>query len=889
MRKTAVLLFSLVASVIATPEVTTLDNGLVVITEEMGYTRSVVVLVQYRVGSRNETDEISGISHFTEHMLFNGTPGMPDTRFWQIVQKNGGMANGGTGQDQTTYFLQFPADRLEEALVIESDRMRNCPMDSAVVAEEIGVVLDEWRLGQDSPDNTLWRRMAETMHPAHPYRRSVIGTGETISAYTAESVKEYYDTWYQPGNAVLVIAGDIDSDRTLDLVEQYFGLIPGRDIPELMLPEDPPLEGPVREAFVFPADAVRLMISFQGCKMLHPDIAPLHFIAAYLTSGRTSWLENNLVLTGLASGAWADAPWSVDPDAFSISVTLQEGVSADSVELLIQNELQRLSTELLDPELMEGIKQRYAASEILSSDNPLSVAYLRAYNWNQTGDPLYSETFLRAIEALTPQDVRSAAQRYFIPERTAVAVLTPGGEAPVSSADPDPHRELVPPDDLEWNGLSVTPADIAVPDRSVSDGVSRFTLDNGVTLLVRDDHTFPIVEIMFTFPMGDRRTMPGMAGLAELTGETMMGGTDDLERLSFHRRLEDIGAGTWLSTGDAYALGNTYGLSESAETLFLSTSDLLRRPALREEDFLAARERMTGSIRTGREQPMGRVFSEADLVLEWEGEAYITSEETMGRISIDDIRDYYRACVRPSETVIAVVGDITPERALELTERYFSDWAEPAVPLPSLAEYSFRTVPGDTLVVVMPGRIQAATAVMCPAPGLDSPDEPAFAMAARILGSGISSRLGSYIREQQGLAYAVWGGTNSMSSGLRETARFMAMYSTGASMNARALQSTVNECQRLASDGVEEMELLLEQSRAVGAHALGCDTYGDLARYLAVTEAMGFPLNRDLERLRQTTALTTSQVREAAAKYFTGNWFVYTAGGIGEDMEPLDQ
>lgn len=889
MRTAAVLILSLVAAAIATPEVTTLDNGLVVITEEMGYTRSVVVLVQYRVGARNETDEIAGISHFTEHMLFNGTPSMPDTRFWQIVQKNGGMANGGTGQDETTYFLKFPADKLEEALAIESDRMRNCPMDSAVVAEEIGVVLDEWRLGQDSPDNALWRRMAETMHPVHHYRRPVIGTEETISAFTASSVKEYYDTWYQPGNAVLVIVGDIDTGRTLELVEQYFGPIPGRAIPELVLPQDPPLEGPVRDELMFPADAARLTISFQGCEMLNPDVAPLHFIAAYLNRGRTSWFENNLVLTGLASEAWTGTPWSLDPEAFSISVILQEGVSADSVEFLVMNELQRLSTEILDPELMEDIKQRYAAFEILSQDNPLSVAYIRAYDWNMTGDPLYSEKFLEAIESLTPRDVRNAAQKYFVPERTAVAVLTPGGEAPVASADPDPHRELVPPDDLEWDGLSVTAADIAVPDRSISEGVSRFTLDNGVTLLVRDDHTFPIIEIMFTFPLGDRRTMPGWAGLAELTGETMMGGTEDLDRLAFHRRLEEIGAGTWLSTGGAYTLGNTYGLSESAETLFLSTSDLLRRPAMREEDFLAARERMAGGIRTNREQPMGRVFSEAELVLEWEGEAYITSEETIGRISIDDIRDFYRACVRPSETVIAVVGDITPERALELAGQYFSEWEEPAVPVPPLGEYSFRPVPGDTLVAVMPGRIQAATAVMCPAPGLDSPDEPAFAMAARILGSGISSRLGSYIREQQGLAYAVWGGTNSMSSGLRETARFMAVYATGASMNSRALQSTVNECRRLASDGIEEMELLLEQSRAVGAHALGYDTYGDLARYLAVTEAMGFPLDQDIERLRQTTALTTSQVREAAAKYFTGNWFVYSAGGIGEDMEPLDQ
>lgn len=888
MRAAALVLCSLAAAT-AAPEVTTLDNGLVVITEEMDYTRSVVVLVQYRVGARNETDGISGISHFTEHMLFNGTPAMPDTRFWQIVQKNGGMANGGTGQDQTTYFLQFPADRLEEALAIESDRMRNCPMDSAVVAEEIGVVLDEWRLGEDSPDNAIWRHMARMMHPFHPYRRPVIGTEETIGAFTSASVREYYNTWYQPGNAVLVIVGDIDTGHALELVGQYFGSIPGREIPELVLPEDPPLEGPLRDELVFPADAARLMISFRGCETIHPDNVPLSFIAAYLSGGRTSWFENNLVLTGLATSAWASAPWGMDPDPFSISVILQEGVSADSVEFLILNELRRLSTELMDPELMEGIKQRYAASEILSSDDPLNVAYTRAYSWNQTGDPLHREAFLREIDRLAPQDVMEAARKYFDPGEMAVLLLTPGGDAPASSPDPDPHRELVPPDDLEWDGLSVTPADLVLPDRSVSEGVSRFTLENGMTLLVRDDHTFPIIEIMFTFPMGDRRAMPGWAGLAALTGETMMGGTDELERRSFHRRLEDIGAGTWLSTGDAFTLGNTYGLSEFAETLFLSTSDLLRRPAMREDDFLAARELMIGRIIAGREQPMGRVFSEAHLVLEPAGEAYITTEETLGRISLEDVREFRSACVRPSETVIAVVGDITPERALELARQHFSDWAEPAMPVPPLAEYSFRPVPGDTIVAVMPGRIQAATAVMCPAPGLSSPDEPAFSMAARILGSGISSRLGSYIREQQGLAYAVWGGTNSMSSGLSDTARFMAMYATGASMNNRALQSTVNECMRLASDGIEEMELLLEQSRSVAAHALGYDTYGDLARYLAVTETMGLPLDHDIARLGRITALTPSEVREAADRYFTGDWFVYSAGGIDEDLEPLDQ
>lgn len=888
MRKTIVALLAMVSASFGAPCVTVLDNGLTVITEEMGYTRSVAVVMLYKVGARNETDQIAGISHFTEHMLFNGTPSMPDTRFWQIVQKNGGSANAGTGQDNTTYYLHFPASRLEEALAIESDRMRNCPMDSATVAAEIGVVLDEWRLGQDSPDGAIWRRATEILHPLHPYGRPIIGWEETIRSYTHESVKAYYDTWYQPGNAVLVIVGDFDTSEALSMVDRYFGDIPGARVPELILPQDPPLGGPVREAFRFPSDSERIQLCFQACEQLHPDMVPLSFIANYLSAGRTSWLENNLVLTGLASSAGATAPWSIDTSSFRIYASIQEGVNSDSVENLILHELRRLSTELLDPETMEGIKRRFLAAEIISSDNPLRIGWSRAYYWHLAGDPMYRDRFLESVSALTPEDVRETASRYFVPERTLSVHMSPGGDAPAVASDSDPHRELAPPDDLNWDGFSISPADLAVPEGSVSEGVRRYSLENGITLLVMEDHTFPIIEIMFTFPMGSRRTSPGMAGLAQITAETMLGGTDELDRRTFHGRLEALGAGTWLRPNSSYSTGNTYGLSGDSDVLFMSTADLLTRPALREEDFLAARSRMLGRLLVSREQPIGRVFSEADIVLEGEGSAFVTTEETLNAISIESVREFYSRCARPSETVIVVVGDIAPELALDAVRNHFGHWTEPEGSTPQLVEYSFRDLPGDTLTASIPGRIQAATAVMCPAPGLSSPDEPAFAMAARILGGGLSSRLGRYIREQQGLAYAVWGFSDAGSSGLLNTAKFTAAYATGVAMNVRALQSTVNECERIGLEGLEEMELLLEKSRAVGSHALSYDTYGDLAGYLAMVETMGFQLDWDVERLRRMTALTVDDVRSAAARYFTGDWFVYSAGGIGEDLRPLE-
>jgi zinc protease len=873
--------------VFAAPEVHTLPNGLTVITEEMDYTRSVAVVVQYRVGARNETDSLAGISHFTEHMLFNGTPSMPNTTFWQIVKKNGGMANGGTGEDHTTYYLNFPAGRLAEALAIESDRMRNCPMDSATVADEIGVVMDEWRLGQDSPDQAIWQAMSGIMHPEHPYRRPVIGYGETISAYTAPEVRDYYDTWYQPGNAVLVIAGDIDSGEVMELVEEYFGGIPEGYAPELNLPGDPALGGPVRQELVFPAESARLMIGFQGPGQTSPDIPALDFIAAYLSSGRTSWLENTLVLPGMASGAWAYAPGSIDPSPFAITAVLQEGADPDSVESIVLEELELLSTSLLDEETLDGIKRRFEAGQILSSDSPVGVAWQRAYYWNLAGDPLYHEKYLESFSALTAEDIRDAAARYFSPENRATVVLLPGGGDPAAATGGDIHRELAPPDDLDWEGLAITPGDLAPPEESASEGVSRFTLENGLTLLVREDHTFPIVELVFSFPMGDRRNPPELAGLAALTGETMLGGTAELDRPSFHGRLENVGAGIRIIPGDAFTTGNVWGLSRDAEILFTSAADVLIRPAMRSGDFEAARSRAAGRVRTSMEDPMGMVFSRAAGVIETETSARTVTLESLERITAGDVRECRRICARPSETVIAVVGDITPERALELVGADFSAWTDPEEEVPEPAEYGFRNVAGDTMTVYIPGRIQASAAVMCPAPGLDSPDEPAFDMASRILGAGISSRLGRYIREQQGLAYAVWGYSDAQYTGLRNTAVFTAVYATGASLNTRALRSVQNECERLAGEGVEEIELQVEQSRAMGSHALSFDTYGDLAEYLARVESAGLPLDWDVQRLRLISGLAPEDVRRAAGRYFTGKWFVFAAGGIGGDLEPV--
>ena len=207
--------------------------------------------------------------------------------------------------------------------------------------------------------------------------------------------------------------------------------------------------------------------------------------------------------------------------------------------------------------------------------------------------------------------------------------------------------------------------------------------------------------------------------------------------------------------------------------------------------------------------------------------------------------------------------------------------------MPRLIPYAFSDQPGDTLVVSMPGKVQVAEIAGCRAPSYLSDDFVPFTTMSRILGGGIGSRLGQNIRETQGLAYMVSSRIDGTSSGSEEGNRFMGFLATGAPTASRALEAMIYETGRMASEDVQPEELLLEQSRSIGRHALSYDSYDSQARYIAACAAMGLPLDRDLTILEQTVALKVEDIRQVASEYFSDQWFVVVAGGVDENLEPL--
>ena len=885
------LLTALLASIPAIAEeaeVHRLDNGLTVITREMHYAPVAVSAIAYRVGGRNEPDSILGMSHFCEHLMFKGTPSMPKSRFWQIIQRDGGWANAFTGSDLTVYFMMLPARRLEDALRIESDRMTGCTIDSAEVAAERGVVHEERRMRTtDSPSGALYEAMREEAFRLHPYGNPIIGYDDNILDYDHCCARDYYESYYCPSNAVLALVGDFRTDSVMAMVEEYFGELPEREPgPEPAVTEPPQTERR-RVEISHPSNLPRALLAFHTPAGDHPATPALSMISSYLSSGRSSWLEQNLVSTGVVTSAYAYNEGGIDPGLFVIGLTLPPEGNVPAAIDSVEAELRRLAAEPLPEEELAMLRRRTKAGEIISEASPVRMALGMAMDMAAFDDHRMTRRRVEAMDAVTAGDISEEAAEYLDPEKSTVAILEPEGGRGGSAGEPDRlPTDVVEPQAISYEGLEIPENMLRPPSRSISAGVDSLVLENGLRVFVLEDHTFPIASVRFSVPMGRYREDPLLAGLADVTAETMMRGTDELGYGEFHRRLERLGASLSFGAGNRDASGSITLLAEDLDVGMRTVADLLLRPALRGEDLQRVLEEARASVESNAESVFGVAGDNLDRLLSLRREAaHVTTLESLDRINRREVFRFFERFCRPEAAVITVVGDVETGDVMAMAEGLFADWDNPKSTLLPAEYPPFPEAAGDTLVQTMPGRVQAAVMVGAPGPGYLSEDHVAFGVMNRILGAGIGSRLGHSVRDEQGLAYVV----GSYLSSLAEAGRFGAYLSTRADYAPQALQSVLDEFERISSEEVDEVELRLAQSCEVGRHAVSASSYGSIARYLTGTAVQGFAPDHDIRRLRQVVELTPEDVLEVAAEYLDRQgWFVSIAGGITEDLAPME-
>ena len=410
---------------------TILDNGLKVLLLEDHKSAAVTFQVWYRVGSRNEIDGKSGLSHFLEHMMFKGTPSVKPEEYAKIIARNGGNSNAFTSQDYTVYFATMSREKIGIEIGLEADRMANAILDGPTFENEKSVVMEERRLRtDDNPDQALAEVAGAIIYMVYPYRRPVIGWMSDILNLTRDDLIQHYKTYYAPNNAFIVAVGDFSTDEMLAKIKQEFGKVARRPDPPKVKFEEPPQQGERRAALKKEAELPLLAAYYHAPNLLNRDAFALDLLSTILAGGRSSRLHHDLVYEKqIATSVDADYEgFLIGPSLLSMSAQVMPEKQADEVQRAIDAAVEKIKSEPVPDRELQKAKNQVEAAFVFGQDSIFGQA-LRIGMFESLAKWQLINDYLPGIRAVTAEDVLRVAKKYLDPDRRTIGVLIPTKES----------------------------------------------------------------------------------------------------------------------------------------------------------------------------------------------------------------------------------------------------------------------------------------------------------------------------------------------------------------------------------------------------------------------------------------------------------------------------
>ncbi|MEJ5331037.1 MAG: pitrilysin family protein [Desulfobaccales bacterium] len=406
---------------------TTLDNGMRVLLLKEPRAPLVTHQVWYRVGSRFETVGKTGLSHLTEHLMFKGTEKYGPKVFSRLVQKSGGNDNAFTSRDYTAYFQTGPASELRRWMEMEADRMRGLKVTEEAFATEQKVVLEERRLRtEDDPVSFLVEEVYAAAYKAHPYQWPIIGWYDDIKSLTLPDFQQYYQTYYQPNNATLVVVGDIDLEATLKDIREVYGALPKGPQPPQPTAREPRQYGERRVWVQREAQLPYVVMVHHVPNWQHPDCFALELLARVLSQGRSSRLYQKLIYTdrlALEAGADYDLD-TADPSLFMLYAQPLPGKTSEKVEAALIAEIRRLQQEEVGARELAKVKNQATAAYYQAMDSLFFRGMLLGRLETVARWTLARE-FVPKIQAVSAADLKRVAGQYLVPTNRTVGILVP--------------------------------------------------------------------------------------------------------------------------------------------------------------------------------------------------------------------------------------------------------------------------------------------------------------------------------------------------------------------------------------------------------------------------------------------------------------------------------
>ncbi|MFQ5741275.1 MAG: M16 family metallopeptidase, partial [Acidobacteriota bacterium] len=725
-----------------------LDNGLTLIVHEDHKAPIVAVNVWYHVGSKNEKRGRTGFAHLFEHLMFNGTENYDD-EFFEPLEKVGATGmNGTTNADRTNYFENVPSNALDLALWLESDRMGHLlgALSEEKVNEQRGVVQNEKRQGENQPYGKVRQLLTENTYPAgHPYSWTTIGSMEDLDAASLEDVKEWFRSYYGTANAVLVVAGDVDTQAVKAKVEKYFGDIPSGPPVSRQSQWLAKMSGSHRERTEDRVPQDRIYKTWNVPPWGSREGTLLGLVARVLSSGKVSRLYKRLVYEDqIATNVSAFNSLREIGGQFRIQATAQPGKSLAEVEKALDEELQRLLRDGPTQEELDRVRTQYFSQFVRGLERIGGFggkSDTLAQNEVYGGRPDYYKTTLHYVEEATPADLKQVAQKWL---SDGVFIL---------EVHPFPKYRNAAGIDRS-TGL---PA-VGEPPEPRFPRLQRSTLANGLKVIVAERHTLPLVNFNLLIDAGYAADQLSAPGTASMTASMMDEGTRTRSALQISEEIAKLGAqlgtGTSLDTSSVFLSALKANLDPSLE-LF---AEIALHPSFPEQELQRLKRQRLAQIRREKVSPVQMALRVLPRLLYGKGHAYgnpLTgsgTEESTRKVSRQDLVSFHQAWYRPNNATLVVVGDTTPDEIRPRLEALFAGWEAGQTPHKNIAPVSLPERPAVYLMD-RPDSKQSVILAGHLAPPTNNPEEVAINTMNRILGGSFTSRLNMNLREEKHWSY----------------------------------------------------------------------------------------------------------------------------------------
>ncbi len=437
-----------------------LANGMTLIVQPDRRAPTVAHMLWVRVGAMDEVDGTSGVAHVLEHMMFKGTPGLKPGEFSRRVAALGGRENAFTSRDATAYHQQVPASQLEAVMQLEADRFARNQWTDDEFKREIEVIKEERRQRtEESPRARMFEALNATVFQASPYRRPIIGWMSDLDAMTPDDVRAFYQRWYTPANAAVVIAGDVDVMQVRALAEKHYGPIPARAVPPRKPREEPEQAGPRRVEYRAVAEQALVALAYKVPRWdggrdpvpVSQDALALAVLSAVLDGHSGARLERALVQgSGMGGKRIADSAGASyaltgrGPQLFLLSAVPAQGVTAEMAAAALKAEVARIAREGIREAELQRVKTQWTAGEVYKLDSVFNQARELGNHWVNGMDLDTGHRLMTQLRAVTAAQVQSVAQRYFSDEQLTTAVLVPDpGRRGAVAAAPASQRPVL--------------------------------------------------------------------------------------------------------------------------------------------------------------------------------------------------------------------------------------------------------------------------------------------------------------------------------------------------------------------------------------------------------------------------------------------------------------